>query len=45
MPCPMGCPEAMHDVMMLCWQYEPQERPNFSDLNDMLKDLEETINK
>ena len=43
MPPPTGCPKAVYDVMMLCWQCEPQDRPNFSDLHDILVHLEETI--
>ena len=43
MPAPAGCPETVYDTMMLCWQYEPENRPNFCDLYDLLKSIDDTI--
>jgi hypothetical protein len=33
---PADCPSDVHAVMNQCWQYEPEERPNFSQVLDML---------
>ena len=30
MPCPRGCPKAVHDIMLMCWKENLEERPNFS---------------
>lgn len=27
------------DILMLCWSYRPQERPDFSKLSELLKNL------
>lgn len=32
MTCPQRCPEEVYKVMQRCWQYNPEERPKFSDL-------------
>uniref|UniRef100_A0A3B3XUW9 Tyrosine-protein kinase n=1 Tax=Poecilia mexicana TaxID=48701 RepID=A0A3B3XUW9_9TELE len=38
MPCPPGCPETLHEMMMLCWKKEPDERPTFEYLQSFLED-------
>ncbi|XP_058473061.1 tyrosine-protein kinase Fer isoform X2 [Solea solea] len=32
MACPQRCPEEVYKVMQRCWQYNPEERPKFSEL-------------
>lgn len=32
MACPQRCPDDVYKVMQRCWQYNPEERPKFSDL-------------
>ncbi|KAM3873859.1 LOW QUALITY PROTEIN: tyrosine-protein kinase Fer [Diretmus argenteus] len=32
MSCPQRCPDDVYAVMNRCWQYNPEERPKFSDL-------------
>ena len=42
MPPPPGCPKEVHSIMNQCWMYEPEDRPNFTDVLEMLKALEGT---
>ena len=39
MPCPRGCPKALHEIMDNCWKEKPEERPNFSVINTALNSL------
>ncbi|XP_059213883.1 tyrosine-protein kinase Fer isoform X2 [Centropristis striata] len=32
MACPQRCPEDVYRVMQRCWQYNPEDRPKFSEL-------------
>ncbi|XP_015250984.1 tyrosine-protein kinase Fer [Cyprinodon tularosa] len=32
MSCPQRCPDEVYKVMQRCWQYNPEERPKFSEL-------------
>lgn len=32
MVCPQRCPDDVYKVMQRCWQYNPEERPKFSEL-------------
>uniref|UniRef100_A0A7N8WS73 Tyrosine-protein kinase n=1 Tax=Mastacembelus armatus TaxID=205130 RepID=A0A7N8WS73_9TELE len=32
MACPQRCPEDVYKVMLRCWQYNPEDRPKFSEL-------------
>ncbi|XP_021169393.2 tyrosine-protein kinase Fer [Fundulus heteroclitus] len=32
MSCPQRCPDDVYKVMQRCWQYNPEERPKFSEL-------------
>ena len=36
---PYGCPPVVYDVMMDCWNYEPQFRPQWGSLVDRMFDL------
>lgn len=29
---PLGCTKELHDVMLLCWKQDPDDRPSFDDL-------------
>ncbi|KAG5276137.1 hypothetical protein AALO_G00128270 [Alosa alosa] len=35
---PDNCPERIHNLMQMCWQYNPQMRPSFQEIIDMIKD-------
>ena len=39
-PKPQGCPDALYEVMLKCWKHEPDNRPKFSELKHVLKDVE-----
>ena len=32
MPCPMGCPDKLHDIMLDCWREDPDSWPTFETL-------------
>ena len=32
---PVGCPDVVHQIMMSCWEYNPQDRPTFAELVDI----------
>ncbi|XP_051501869.1 tyrosine-protein kinase SRK2-like [Myxocyprinus asiaticus] len=36
---PPGCPEALYDIMLLCWRSKPEERPTFTELKEKLMAL------
>ncbi|XP_026858264.1 tyrosine-protein kinase SRK3 [Electrophorus electricus] len=36
---PLDCPLALYDIMLLCWIFNPQERPCFTELQDRLMAL------
>jgi hypothetical protein len=35
LPCPSRCPEWLHDIMMRCWDANPQDRPMFFELREI----------
>ncbi|KAM6979864.1 ephrin type-A receptor 6-like [Aplochiton taeniatus] len=39
LPAPMGCPMALHQLMLHCWQKERGQRPHFSDILSFLDKL------
>ena len=39
MPPPKGCPEAVHQLMLNCWNKNPVERPSFKRIFDTLDTL------
>lgn len=36
MEMPTGCPPRLYELMVLCWRYEPKERPTFAEIEAML---------
>ena len=39
LPCPPGCPPALHAVMRRCWARDAAERPTFGVLHRLLREL------
>ncbi|XP_031416848.1 ephrin type-A receptor 6 isoform X2 [Clupea harengus] len=39
LPAPMGCPVALHQLMLHCWQKERSHRPKFTDIVSFLDKL------
>lgn len=39
LPAPMGCPVALHQLMLHCWQTERSHRPRFADVVSFLDKL------
>lgn len=39
LPAPMGCPVALHQLMLHCWQKERNHRPKFTDVVSFLDKL------
>ncbi|KAM6446693.1 ephrin type-A receptor 6 isoform 3-T3 [Liasis olivaceus] len=39
LPAPMGCPAALHQLMLHCWQKERSHRPKFTDIVSFLDKL------
>ncbi|KAI4890126.1 hypothetical protein NFI96_004988 [Prochilodus magdalenae] len=35
---PEGCAERIHNLMQMCWQYNPKMRPTFNEIIEMLKE-------
>ncbi|XP_048038678.1 insulin receptor b [Megalobrama amblycephala] len=35
---PENCPERMHNLMQMCWQYNPKMRPTFHEIIEMMKE-------
>lgn len=33
MPAPEGTPDEMYQLMLRCWQYEPEDRPHFAEIH------------
>ncbi|XP_041090078.1 proto-oncogene tyrosine-protein kinase Yrk-like isoform X3 [Polyodon spathula] len=38
MPCPVGCPASLHELMVQCWRKEAEERHTFEYLQGFLED-------
>ncbi|XP_064863609.1 tyrosine-protein kinase Fer-like isoform X2 [Oncorhynchus nerka] len=39
MSCPAKCPEEIYKVMQKCWEYKPENRPKFADLQKELASI------
>ena len=36
---PQACPDEMHKLMSMCWQYEPEKRPSFTAIGPILTNV------
>lgn len=43
LPCPMHTSPMIYDLMKKCWEYEPENRPNFTFIREALEKLEESL--
>lgn len=34
---PLYCPDELYSIMLKCWEYDPLNRPKFSQLNDVIQ--------
>jgi len=39
MECPAGCPDIIYNIMMSCWNWEPNARPSFWEIHGTLVSL------
>ena len=39
MQCPQGCPSALYEIMLECWNKDPMSRPTFETLQWKLDDF------
>ncbi|XP_007444794.2 protein-tyrosine kinase 6, partial [Python bivittatus] len=39
MPCPPKCPPTMYAIMGKCWQLDPSQRPNFTNIRELLQNF------
>ena len=39
MPCPMGCPDQLYEIMRECWREDPESRPTFETLQWRLEEF------
>lgn len=37
--CPAVCPRNVYALMSSCWEFQPEERPSFSEIKDMLSSI------
>ncbi|KAG8182032.1 hypothetical protein JTE90_013962 [Oedothorax gibbosus] len=44
MECPAGCPSRIYDLMKECWLWEPNDRPTFKDIHDILENMFQNSN-
>ena len=40
LPKPADCPDDVYNIMTKCWAADPTERPSFSKIIDMLKEVQ-----
>ncbi|XP_067839030.1 tyrosine-protein kinase Fer isoform X2 [Heptranchias perlo] len=43
MSAPQKCPEEIYNIMLRCWEYKPENRPNFSDIHKELLGIKKKI--
>ncbi|XP_072924235.1 tyrosine-protein kinase Fer isoform X2 [Hemitrygon akajei] len=43
MSAPQKCPEDIYNLMLKCWEYKPENRPNFSDVHKELLGIKKKI--
>ncbi|XP_054163853.1 tyrosine-protein kinase Fer-like [Oppia nitens] len=39
LPCPPRAPQNVYQLMSRCWDYEPENRPHFSEIRQLLNDI------
>lgn len=39
MPAPESTPEEMYQLMLRCWNYEPEDRPHFPEIHRLVETL------
>eukprot|EP00027_Filamoeba_sp_ATCC50430_P000325 CAMPEP_0168555594 /NCGR_PEP_ID=MMETSP0413-20121227/8422_1 /TAXON_ID=136452 /ORGANISM="Filamoeba nolandi, Strain NC-AS-23-1" /LENGTH=763 /DNA_ID=CAMNT_0008586463 /DNA_START=44 /DNA_END=2335 /DNA_ORIENTATION=- len=42
--CPNDCPEAIYTLMLQCWQQNPETRPGFKDIYDVIETVSKNYN-
>uniref|UniRef100_A0A671PQA7 Tyrosine-protein kinase n=1 Tax=Sinocyclocheilus anshuiensis TaxID=1608454 RepID=A0A671PQA7_9TELE len=45
LPIPSQCPPKVHSIMMQCWEFNSEDRPSFSSLQDMFENSLVTLNR
>lgn len=40
---PQKCPDNVYEVMLKCWAANPEDRPTFSELHQMIKNIKISI--
>ena len=43
MQAPPNTPETMYQLMLKCWQYEPENRPHFSEIYETIDSIYEPL--
>ncbi|KAK3860468.1 hypothetical protein Pcinc_033481 [Petrolisthes cinctipes] len=45
LPCPAACPKEMYDLLLQCWQREPEKRPTFVQIYEKVSSLMPSVMK
>uniref|UniRef100_A0A8C1QI45 Tyrosine-protein kinase n=1 Tax=Cyprinus carpio TaxID=7962 RepID=A0A8C1QI45_CYPCA len=45
LPAPSQCPPKVHSIMMQCWEFNSEDRPSFSSLQDLIENSLVTLNR
>uniref|UniRef100_A0A672P5X4 Tyrosine-protein kinase n=1 Tax=Sinocyclocheilus grahami TaxID=75366 RepID=A0A672P5X4_SINGR len=45
LPAPSQCPPKVHSIMMQCWEFNSEDRPSFSSLQDLIENNLVTLNR
>ena len=40
---PPGCPQAVYEVLLLCWEYAPEDRATFKEIHSRLLDIQQSM--
>jgi len=44
MECPTGCPPKIYELMLQCWQWDPNDRPTFYQIREILETIFQNSN-